>query len=156
MGHTDAVTCVAVSLLNKSIIVSGSCDANCIVWDVQTGSDVHTLTGHLAPVTCVQLSPCGTVAASGSEDKTICVWDTKKGILLTSLQLCIPVVNLEISCDCSRLAVYLKDTKYLPIICLHNTPAKYVKLPTYCAPAKDVEGKWNFMQFRISFKFWFF
>lgn len=26
----------------------------------------------------------------------------------------------------------------MPIICLHNTPAKYVKLPTYCAPDKDI------------------
>uniref|UniRef100_A0A1B0D4N6 Uncharacterized protein n=2 Tax=Phlebotomus papatasi TaxID=29031 RepID=A0A1B0D4N6_PHLPP len=27
----------------------------------------------------------------------------------------------------------------LPVICLHNTPASYVKLPTYSAPARDVE-----------------
>lgn len=30
-------------------------------------------------------------------------------------------------------------TGCLPIICLHNTPATYVKMPTYAAP-KEVDG----------------
>lgn len=29
----------------------------------------------------------------------------------------------------------------LPMICLHNTTATYVKIPTYTAPTKDVDGK---------------
>lgn len=160
MGHTDAVTCVSVALLDKSIVVSGSCDTNLIVWDINTGSDVHTLSAHLSYVTCVKLSADGTVAVSGmtkkkntyiqfikintiyiltgSDDKSIIIWDTKRGLQLTSLQLHIPIINLEASSDCSRIAVHLKENQYLPIICLHNTPAKYVKLPTYCAPARDI------------------
>lgn len=70
MGHTDAVTCVAVALLDKGIVVSGSCDTNLIVWDINTGSDLHTLSAHLSYVTSVKLAADGTVAISGESDYT--------------------------------------------------------------------------------------
>jgi WD40 repeat protein len=63
VGHTDHVTCVAA---NKSLVVSGSRDANLIVWDILTGTDLHTLTAHLGYVTCVQVSADGTLAISGN------------------------------------------------------------------------------------------
>lgn len=74
----------------------------------------------------------------GSDDKSIIIWDTKRGLLLTSLQLHYPIISIEPTSDFSRISVLLKDTHFMPIICLHNTPAKYVKLPTYCAPDKDM------------------
>lgn len=74
----------------------------------------------------------------GSDDKSVIIWDTKRGLPLTSLQLHYSVINIEPSSDFSRISVLLKDLQYMPIICLHNTPAKYVKLPTYCAPDKDI------------------
>ncbi|XP_072745526.1 protein qui-1 [Anoplolepis gracilipes] len=134
VGHTDHVTCVAVAVLDKSIVVSGSRDANLIVWDINTGADLHTLTGHLGYVTCVRLSGDGTLAVSGSEDKSLIVWDTKKGTSLSSIMLHVPVLGVEISTDCSRMAVHLLEHKCMPILCLHNTPAQYVKLPLYVAP----------------------
>lgn len=30
------------------------------------------------------------------------------------------------------------------MICLHNTPATYVKIPTYAAPTKDIDGTFYF------------
>ncbi|XP_015433312.1 PREDICTED: NACHT domain- and WD repeat-containing protein 1 [Dufourea novaeangliae] len=134
VGHTDHVTCVAVSVLDKSIVVSGSRDANLIVWDINTGADLHTLKGHLGFITCVKLSGDGTLAASGSEDKSLIVWDTKKGCSLSSIMLHVPVVGLEVATDLSRLALHLLEYKCMPILCLHNTPAQYVKLPDYVAP----------------------
>lgn len=119
---------------DKSIVVSGSRDANLIVWDINTGEDRHTLTGHLGYVTCIRLSADGTLAVSGSEDKSIIVWDTKKGTALNSIMLHVPVLGIEMSTDCSRLALHLLEHKCMPILCLHNTPAQYVKLPTYEAP----------------------
>ena len=65
MGHSDHVTCVAVSILNKSLVVSGSRDANLIVWDINTGNDIHVLTGHLGYVTCVKVTGDGSLAVSG-------------------------------------------------------------------------------------------
>ncbi|XP_019876166.2 protein qui-1 [Aethina tumida] len=138
IGHNDAVTCVAVSISEKNQVISGSCDNNLIVWDINTGADLHTLSAHLSYVSCVKLSGDGSIAVSGSDDKSIIIWDAKKGLLLTSLQLHFPIINIEPASDFSRISVLLKDSKYSPIICLHNTPAKYVKLPTYCAPDKDI------------------
>ncbi|XP_076235892.1 protein qui-1 [Calliopsis andreniformis] len=138
VGHTDHVTCVAVSVLDKSIVVSGSRDANLIVWDINTGTDLHTLKGHLGYITCVKLSGDGTLAASGSEDKSLIIWDTKKGCSLSSIMLHVPVLSLELATDLSRLALHLLEHKCMPILCLHNTPAQYVKLPDYVAPWCDV------------------
>lgn len=134
VGHTDHVTCVAVAVLDKSIVVSGSRDANLIVWDINTGADLHTLTGHLGYVTCVKLSGDGTLAVSGSEDKSILVWDTKKGTAINAIMLHVPIIGIEMSTDCSRIALHLLDQQYMPILCIHNTPAQYVKLPSYVAP----------------------
>ncbi|CAL7941952.1 unnamed protein product [Xylocopa violacea] len=137
VGHTDHVTCVGVSVLDKSIVVSGSRDANLIVWDINTGSDLHTLKGHLGYITCVKLSGDGSLAASGSEDKSLITWDTKKGCPLSSIMLHVPVLSLEVATDLSRLALHLLEHKCMPILCLHNTPAQYVKLPDYVAPWRD-------------------
>lgn len=59
VGHSDAVLTVAVSVNNKSQVISGSKDCNLIVWDISTGEEIHTLAGHLGPVTCVNLSADG-------------------------------------------------------------------------------------------------
>uniref|UniRef100_A0A6E8VK53 NWD1/2-like winged helix-turn-helix domain-containing protein n=1 Tax=Anopheles coluzzii TaxID=1518534 RepID=A0A6E8VK53_ANOCL len=139
VGHTDAVTCVAVSVTNKSQVISGSKDSNLIIWDIHTGEEIHTLAGHLGPVTCVKVSADGTTAVSGSDDKTLIVWETKRGLALTSLQLHVQFTRFDISLECSRIVVQLVDNSCLPIICLHNSPASYIKLPTYSAPARDVE-----------------
>ncbi|XP_049297951.1 protein qui-1 isoform X1 [Anopheles funestus] len=139
VGHTDAVTCVAVSVTNKSQVISGSKDSNLIIWDIHTGEEIHTLAGHLGPVTCVKVSADGTTAVSGSDDKTLIVWETKRGLALTSLQLHVQFTRFDISLECSRIIVQLVDSSCLPIICLHNSPASYIKLPTYSAPARDVE-----------------
>lgn len=140
VGHSDAVTCVAVSVTHKSQVISGSKDCNLIIWDIHTGEELHTLAGHLAQVTCVKVSADGTTAVSGSDDKVLIVWETKRGLALTSLQLHVAFIRFDISLECSRILVHLVDSPILPVICLHNTTASFVKLPTYSAPARDVEG----------------
>lgn len=59
VGHSDAVLTVAVSVNNKSQVISGSKDCNLIVWDISTGEEIHTLAGHLGAVTCVKVSADG-------------------------------------------------------------------------------------------------
>ncbi|XP_036331205.1 NACHT domain- and WD repeat-containing protein 1 isoform X1 [Rhagoletis pomonella] len=139
VGHTDAVNCVAVSVTNKTQVISGSKDTNLIIWDLHTGEELHTLAGHLAPVLGVKVSADGSTAISGSDDKTLIVWETKRGLALTSLQMHVPFQRFDISLECSRILVQLLESFNLPVICLHNTPAQYVKLPTYSAPAMDAE-----------------
>lgn len=140
VGHSHAVTCVAVSVTNKTQVISGSKDTNLIIWDIHTGDEIHTLAGHLAQVTGVKISADGTTAVSGSDDKTLIVWETKRGLALTSLQIHVPFIRFDISLECSRILVQIEESTILPVICLHNTPASYIKLPTYSAPARDAEG----------------
>ncbi|EDW02743.1 uncharacterized protein LOC6560627 isoform X2 [Drosophila grimshawi] len=139
VGHSDAVTCVTVSVTNKTQVISGSKDMNLIIWDLLTGEEVHTLAGHLGAVIGVQVAADGSTAVSGSDDKTLIVWETKRGLALTSLQMHVPFTHFDISLEVSRVLVQLVDSYNLPVICLHNTPAQYVKLPTYSGPSKDVE-----------------
>lgn len=60
-------------------LVSGGCDRDVRVWDLQTGQAVHMLRGHTSTVRCLKM--CGPhIAISGSRDTTLRVWDIKKGI----------------------------------------------------------------------------
>ncbi|XP_026685419.1 uncharacterized protein LOC103517582, partial [Diaphorina citri] len=76
----------------------------------------------------------------GSEDKRIIVWDVVKGVALSSLQLHHPILALALTTDLSRAAVHLFESWYLPVVCLHNTPATYVSIPVH-VPAKEIDGK---------------
>lgn len=51
-GHTEPVTCVAASSAHH-IIVSGSRDRTCIIWDLSRLVYVRQLRGHTAPVAAV-------------------------------------------------------------------------------------------------------
>src|SRR5207245_1722403 len=53
--------------------------------DFLTGANIGNLEGHNGLVTAIAISPDGTIVASGSEDGTICVWDTRTGKKLVDL-----------------------------------------------------------------------
>jgi WD40 repeat protein len=55
-GHTDRITRVAISRA-YNIIVSGSADETCIIWDLNEFDMVQQLTGFDAPVSHVLLHP---------------------------------------------------------------------------------------------------
>jgi F-box and WD-40 domain protein CDC4 len=60
-------------------LVSGGCDRDVRVWDLQSGQPVHMLRGHTSTVRCLKM--CGpNIAISGSRDTTLRIWDIKKGI----------------------------------------------------------------------------
>ena len=50
-------------------------DAAVKVWDTGTGKLVHTFEGHLAGISTVAWSPDGETIASGSDDKSIRLWN---------------------------------------------------------------------------------
>lgn len=52
LGHTDTVTCLTASLAYH-IIVSGSRDRTCIIWDLNKLSFLTQLRGHRAPVSAL-------------------------------------------------------------------------------------------------------
>jgi WD40 repeat protein len=49
------------------------------IWDVSTGVEVQTLTGHTNSVSCIAFSPSGHQLASVSWDRTVRVWDISAG-----------------------------------------------------------------------------
>ncbi|MEU0071250.1 PQQ-binding-like beta-propeller repeat protein, partial [Streptomyces sp. NPDC006332] len=64
------------------VAVTASYDKTAIVWDLETGTPRHTLTGHSGEVNGVTgaVLPDGTpVAVTASYDKTAIVWDLETG-----------------------------------------------------------------------------
>lgn len=53
-------------------VVSGSRDATLRVWDIEQGSCLHVLVGHLAAVRCVQYD--GKLIVSGAYDYMVKIW----------------------------------------------------------------------------------
>lgn len=54
-GHTDSVTCLAASELHN-VIVSGSCDLTCILWDMEELSYITQLSGHTASISSLAIN----------------------------------------------------------------------------------------------------
>ena len=52
------------------------------VWDLETGTRLHELTGHQGGVNSVAVSPDGRRIVSGSDDNTVAVWDLETGTRL--------------------------------------------------------------------------
>lgn len=56
-------------------IISGGGDGSVRVWSLESGTCLHTFTGHTSAVGSVAVTPDGRQLISGSADKTIRVWD---------------------------------------------------------------------------------
>jgi WD40 repeat protein len=80
-------TCLAVSPDGRSFATAGGPPAapTVTIRSLDTGAGVHILEGHRGPVTGLAFSPDGRRLASGSEDKTIKVWDCTTGEHLLNL-----------------------------------------------------------------------
>jgi WD40 repeat protein len=65
---------------------------------------VFTLSAHTGTVTAIAWSPDGTYLATGSADKTVKIWDSKRNLVKT-LNFDNPVTSLSWSSDGKRLAI---------------------------------------------------
>lgn len=45
------------------------------VWDISSGEAIHVFQGHTKPALCLVVTGNGKTIVSGSEDKTIKIWD---------------------------------------------------------------------------------
>uniref|UniRef100_UPI0037E89D37 WD repeat- and FYVE domain-containing protein 4 isoform X2 n=1 Tax=Semicossyphus pulcher TaxID=241346 RepID=UPI0037E89D37 len=79
-GHTDSVTCLAVSEVH-SMIVSGCRDLTCILWDMEELSYITQLTGHTSSISALAVNDLtGEIASCAGH--VLYLW-TMKGQLLT-------------------------------------------------------------------------
>src|SRR5262249_31911383 len=70
---------------NRRWIVSGSDDKTLRLWDLASGSCLHTLEGHTQSVMSVEFSPDGSQILSGSYDHSLRLWEATTGRCLPSL-----------------------------------------------------------------------
>ena len=91
-------------------IATGGKDQTIKLWDVATGKEVRTFTGHANIVECVCFSPDGLQIASGSDNGVIKLWDTESGQqILTHRGHTAGVTSLAFSPDGTRIVSGSKD-----------------------------------------------
>ena len=87
-GHTDGVMCLQFSetLSHPSfpILITGSYDRTARVWNLETGRELHCLTGHTRAVRALQFDEAKLI--TGSMDHTMKLWDWRTGTCLRTLE----------------------------------------------------------------------
>ncbi|CAG8626996.1 1972_t:CDS:2 [Paraglomus occultum] len=77
-GHEGGVW--ALQYIDE-VLVSGGCDRDVRVWDLNTGQCKHVLHGHTSTVRSLKMKD-KRIAVSGSRDTLLRVWDIQEGVLL--------------------------------------------------------------------------
>lgn len=87
-GHADGVMCLQFSetLSHPAfpILITGSYDRTARVWNLETGRELHCLTGHTRAVRALQFDEVKLI--TGSMDHTMKVWDWRTGKCLRTLE----------------------------------------------------------------------
>ncbi len=76
--HSSRINSIAFSP-NGKYIISGSMDKTIKLWDLVSGKEIKTFTGHTDWIKSIAFSPDGTKIISGSCDETIKLWDVISG-----------------------------------------------------------------------------
>jgi len=77
-GHTGYLSCCR--FLDDNKIVTSSGDMTCALWDIETGQQSTTYTGHTGDVMSLSLSPDMRTFVSGACDASAKLWDIRDGM----------------------------------------------------------------------------
>ncbi len=79
-GHSKGVQAIEFFPGTGHLLLSGSLDGTCKVWDVYNNRELRrTYSGHSAAVRCINFNPDGTRFLSGGFDRFLRLWDTETG-----------------------------------------------------------------------------
>jgi WD40 repeat protein len=73
-GHRDVINMVRYMPDGQHVMTAGE-DKIIKMWDVNTGIDVQSFTGHEAPVKCITITDDGNTMISGDKDGKILIWN---------------------------------------------------------------------------------
>ncbi|OXA58241.1 Guanine nucleotide-binding protein G(I)/G(S)/G(T) subunit beta-1 [Folsomia candida] len=77
-GHTGYLSCCR--FLDDNQIVTSSGDMTCALWDIETGQQCTSFTGHTGDVMSLSLSPDMRTFVSGACDASAKLWDIRDGL----------------------------------------------------------------------------
>ncbi|KAH7955939.1 hypothetical protein HPB52_005257 [Rhipicephalus sanguineus] len=77
-GHTGYLSCCR--FVDDSQIVTSSGDMTCALWDIETGQQCTSFTGHTGDVMSLSLSPDMRTFVSGACDASAKLWDVRDGM----------------------------------------------------------------------------
>jgi WD40 repeat protein len=118
--------------------VSGSRDATLRVWDVNEGTCLHVLVGHLAAVRCVQYD--GRLVVSGAYDYMVKVWNPERQECLHTLQgHTNRVYSLQVRNIIIRIKVWQKTQNFIIIVLVwwHSCSLRFI------GHIDSRVGRWN-------------
>ncbi len=111
-GHSRPVTAVAFLHDNTTVVSCGS-DQSLRVWDCDRGTVVRSLTNHTQSITCLAVRPATAdpvpMIATGSEDKTVRLWQPIIGRLIRFQRLPSSVTALAWTSDGTALVAGCRD-----------------------------------------------
>lgn len=108
MGHSGAVTALAISPDGQSI-VSGGSDRLIKLWAADSHTEQGSFIGHTGIVWSLAWSPDGRTIVSGSEDRTIRLWNPVDGQIIQTIKRSAPVYSVAVSTDRTWLAGSMGD-----------------------------------------------
>nr|ODN87917.1 WD-repeat protein [Cryptococcus depauperatus CBS 7841] len=91
-------------------VVSASYDRILRSWDVETGKQLRTFSGHSQSTLAVTYDSTGNMIASGSKDKHVRLWDAVGGVCINTLTDCLgEVTSVEFDNDGKYILAGCKD-----------------------------------------------
>ncbi|RCN37365.1 WD domain, G-beta repeat protein [Ancylostoma caninum] len=85
--HTSYMSC-CMFLRSDNLLLTGSGDSTCAIWDVESGQMIQNFHGHTGDVFAIDVPKCdtGNVFISAGADKHSLVWDIRTGQCVQSFE----------------------------------------------------------------------